>query len=179
MKTIKYILTAILLMVVYVANAQTIQVYKDGAVVKEYSSAEVDSVVYNPATAAPRYYYYVGWDCPNSVEEVRTFIIEMASKSSSEGNGKDFIAGYVSTLDGWNGYGPVVNTGKSTTELGYRSQWFVCIPRAWVIYVDVFGDKQSAMDCYTEQYPFEINGTEYVVYRSSAKAWDLNDIIIG
>lgn len=70
MKTLKLILTAILLMVAYMANAQTIQIYKNGAVVKEYSSAEVDSVVYKPAAAQPRYYYYAGWDCPKTVEEL-------------------------------------------------------------------------------------------------------------
>ena len=76
MKTLKLILTAIMLIVVYVANAQTIQVYKDGAVVKEYSSAEVDSVVYKPAAAEPRFYYYAGWDCPNSVEELERMAVE-------------------------------------------------------------------------------------------------------
>lgn len=88
MKTIKLILTAILLMVAYVANAQTIQVYKDGAVVKEYSSAEVDSVVYKPAAAAPRYYYYAGWTKPNSETE----LAELAKKTADEGNGTDFEA---------------------------------------------------------------------------------------
>ena len=48
MKTMKLILSAILMMVAMCVQAQTIQVMKDGKVVKEYAASEVDSVVVKP-----------------------------------------------------------------------------------------------------------------------------------
>lgn len=48
MKTIKFILSVILMMMAMCAQAQTIQVMKDGKVVKEYAASEVDSVVVKP-----------------------------------------------------------------------------------------------------------------------------------
>lgn len=56
MKTIKFILATLLMMVGLAANAQTIQIYKDGVVVKEYDAAVVDSVVYKPKTDEFKYY---------------------------------------------------------------------------------------------------------------------------
>ena len=70
MKTLKLILLALLMMAGLAANAQTIQIYKDGVVVKEYDAAAVDSVIYKPAEAQPRYYYYAGWECPTTETEL-------------------------------------------------------------------------------------------------------------
>ncbi len=65
MKTIKFILSAILMMMAFTIQAQTIQVYKDGVVVKEYPASEVKSVEVKPV-----YYYYAGWKCPETEEEL-------------------------------------------------------------------------------------------------------------
>lgn len=44
MKTIKFIISAILIMMAFSAQAQTVQVIKDGKVVKEYAASDVDKV---------------------------------------------------------------------------------------------------------------------------------------
>lgn len=44
MKTIKFIISAILIMMAFSAQAQTVQVIKDGKVVKEYAASDVTSV---------------------------------------------------------------------------------------------------------------------------------------
>lgn len=44
MKTIKFIISAILIMKAFSAQAQTVQVIKDGKVVKEYAASDVDKV---------------------------------------------------------------------------------------------------------------------------------------
>lgn len=44
MKTIKFIISAILIMTAFSAQAQTVQVIKDGKVVKEYAASDVDKV---------------------------------------------------------------------------------------------------------------------------------------
>lgn len=181
MKALRFLFLSLLAAFSFAASAQTIEVYKDGRVIDSFSATQVDSVVYAPAAAQPRYYYYAGWDCPNSVEDLENFIIDKAGKSESEGNGKDFIAGYVTTLEGWDAYNPIVNTGKNTTELDEPKYWYVFIPEFAMVYVDVFGDRQSAMSHYIEQVnmSISINGTTYRVYKSDGWAWDLNDIIIG
>lgn len=61
MKTIKFILSAILMMMALTVYAQerVVQVYKDGKVVKEYPANEVKSVEYVPVTD---YGYYGAMD---------------------------------------------------------------------------------------------------------------------
>lgn len=133
MKPLKLLLTTILLMMAYVANAQTIQVYKDGAVVKEYSSAEVDSVVYKPAAAQPRYYYYTGWTKPESEADLAELakapyggIVDMSKTYSASNVLYDY------TLPGHG-------------IEGEKKQFFVVIPKNFRIYD---ADKADAMNYY-------------------------------
>lgn len=65
MKTIKFILATVMMMVAFTVQAQTVQVYKDGAVVKEYLASEVKDVQVKQV-----YYYYAGWECPTNEEEL-------------------------------------------------------------------------------------------------------------
>lgn len=57
--------TARLLYFTLIGQAQTVQVYKNGVVVKEYPASEVASVEVKPV-----YYYYAGWECPRNEEEL-------------------------------------------------------------------------------------------------------------
>lgn len=117
MLRLKYLLFVILFMMAYVANAQTIQVYKDGAVVKEYSSAEVDSVVYKPTAAQPRYYYYAGWTKPDSEAD----LAELAKNTAAQGNGTDFEAKEISNID----------TFRRDFDNEFKHEpgfWFIVIP---------------------------------------------------
>ena len=89
MKALRFFFLSLLAAFSFAASAQTIEVYKDGRVIDSFSAAQVDSVVYKPAAAQPRYYYYAGWTKPNSETELADF----AKKTADEGNGADFIAG--------------------------------------------------------------------------------------
>lgn len=70
MKALRILFLFLLAAFSFAASAQTIEIYKDGRVIDSFSATQVDSVVYTPAAAQPRYYYYAGWDCPNSVEDL-------------------------------------------------------------------------------------------------------------
>lgn len=147
-------------MVAYVANAQTIQVYKDGAVVKEYSSAEVDSVIYKPAAAEPRYYYYAGWDCPNSVEEMEDFL---------ESNGTR-ISGNVESLN----YSFVENpVGPNMVDgVLVRDFYYVIIPKAISIYDQIGTNVTSAA------FVRIMSDDTYYVYKSVEDTVRIKGIII-
>lgn len=60
MKALKLFLLTIFAALGLAAQAQTIEVYKDGQVIDSFSAAQVDSVVYKQVAATPKYYYYVG-----------------------------------------------------------------------------------------------------------------------
>lgn len=66
MKRIFPLLVAILSFFALSAQAQTIQVYKDGQAIDTFSAAQVDSVVYKQVAAIPKYYYYVGTEEPTA-----------------------------------------------------------------------------------------------------------------
>lgn len=67
MKTIKFILATVMMMVAFTVQAQTVQVYKDGAVVKEYPASEVKDVQVKQV-----YYYYAGWELPANEDELKS-----------------------------------------------------------------------------------------------------------
>lgn len=72
MKRIFPLLVAILSFFALSAQAQTIQVYKDGQAIDTFSAAQVDSVVYKQVAAIPKYYYYVGTVQPTADSFVET-----------------------------------------------------------------------------------------------------------
>lgn len=62
MKALKLLLLTLFAALGLAAQAQTIEVYKDGQVIDTFPAAQVDSVVYKQVAATPKYYYYVGWE---------------------------------------------------------------------------------------------------------------------
>lgn len=70
MKAFKLILTTLLFLASFAAEAQNVVIYKDGNIVREYTAEQVDSVVYVPAKEV-KYYYYVGTERP-TVENLAT-----------------------------------------------------------------------------------------------------------
>lgn len=97
------------------SHSQTIYVYKDGAVVKEYSCAEVDSVVYKPAAAQPRYYYYAGWTKPESEADLAEF-----AKTPNGGEITNMSSFYLLLADQFTN--------------GSFADWFIVIPSEIGIY---------------------------------------------
>ena len=80
MKTIKLILTTLLFLASFAAEAQNVVIYKDGNIVKEYTAEQVDSVVYVPAKEV-KYYYYVGTEKPTTDSDIETNGIEVPLES--------------------------------------------------------------------------------------------------
>lgn len=164
MKTIKLILTAILLMATYVANAQTIQVYKDGAVVKEYSCAEVDSVVYKPAAAQPRFYYYAGWDCPNSVEGTEeTSLVKLIEKA----DGIHSDGGYTTSVAGYSSDRVLYSMDNTLTNpKGIRlDTLFIVIPNGILIYDKTLKGQSISNTSFYEVEDVKLDG--YKIYGSN------------
>lgn len=69
MKTMKFILTTLLFLASFDAEAQNVVIYKDGNIVKEYTAEQVDSVVYVPAKEV-KFYYYVGTEKPTTDSDI-------------------------------------------------------------------------------------------------------------
>lgn len=170
MKTLKLILTAILLMMAYVANAQTIQFYKDGAVVKEYSSAEVDSVVYKPAAAEPRFYYYAGWDCPSSVEDLEDYV-----QNKDGRKGINYQCGYETDVNNinFNMIDPQ-NSIIGDDDMEEQIHFYVIIPNGIGIYtVNEINVTESS---FNPIYDTDKQRDGYNIYQSKGKFWDIKSI---
>lgn len=73
MKTFKFFLASLFLMLCSVASAQQVVVTKTNGDVEVFQPNEVDSVVYKPAT---KYYYYAGWECPTTEEDLARLAVE-------------------------------------------------------------------------------------------------------
>lgn len=176
MKTLKLLLTAILLMIAYAANAQTIQLYKDGVVVKEYSAAEVDSVVYKPAAAQPRYYYYAGWDCPTSVEgDEETSLVNLINKTyprsksdNTQNKAGGEIVGDLTTFK-YEYYSP--NNLYNSASL---TNYFVAVPNGLSIYDSLGGDLLGSAFDETPVKVFD----NHKVYKSTDTSRNINAIEI-
>lgn len=97
MKTIKLLFTAILMMMAMCVQAQTVQVYKNGQVVKEYPASDVKSVQVKQA-----YFYYAGWECPRNEEELASkgTLIENYESLTSASIIKDYISNPIEN-DNW------------------------------------------------------------------------------
>lgn len=100
MKAFKLILTTLLFLASFAAEAQNVVIYKDGNIVREYTAEQVDSVVYVPAKEV-KYYYYVGTVQPT------------AENDSSNWKISNTDAGFETTV--------VVPTGESW--LVYPNTW--------------------------------------------------------
>lgn len=85
MKRIFPLLVAILSFFALSAQAQTIEVYKDGQVIDSFSAAQVDSVVYKQVAATPKYYYYVGTVKPTADSDIEANGTEIDSSDKLKG----------------------------------------------------------------------------------------------
>lgn len=80
MKALKLILTTLLFLASFAAEAQNVVIYKDGNIVREYTAEQVDSVVYVPAKEV-KYYYYVGTVKPTTDSDIEKNGIEVPLES--------------------------------------------------------------------------------------------------
>lgn len=146
------------------SHSQTIYVYKDGAVVKEYSSAEVDSVVYKPAAAQPRYYYYAGWTKPSESN------LEELAKSVNEITGHQH-GGEVDTSKTYSRDNVLYNytTNATMLENDSKLQYYVVIPNSINGHVfNIYDAMYNKDNSFIEQDSIEIPNHKVFL---SAKAW--------
>lgn len=153
MKTIKLILTTLLFLASFAAEAQNVVIYKDGNIVREYTAEQVDSVVYVPAKEV-KYYYYVGIERPTA-ENLETIGTELNGKPN------------------WNSQlGCELSMSKKET-------YWVVVPEEWrkPIIMNVSTGKTMGLsdtDVNTEEDLGTINvgGVLYVVYQANLAATD-------
>lgn len=154
MKALKLLLLTLFAALGFAAQAQTIEVYKDGQVIDSFSAAQVDSVVYKQVAATPKYYYYVGTEEPtaDNLATIGTLIGESISGYSKEN--------------------PVINQKVSFTS---RSKFWVCLPEGLSIYDEdgditdgVFGGVYSS---------FTLNGIKYNNYYSLSEGRSITAFI--
>lgn len=81
-KTIKFLLATILLIMAATVNAQTIVVYKNDKMTMAINAADVDSVVYKNVSDEG-YYYYAGWTEPTA-KNMKEIINEEYPVSSTD-----------------------------------------------------------------------------------------------
>ena len=70
MKHLKLFIASLFLMLGMAVHAQQVEITKTDGTVEVFKPNEVDSVVYKPA---PKYYYYAGWECPKTEEDLAKF----------------------------------------------------------------------------------------------------------
>ncbi len=119
------------MMMAFTIQAQTIQVYKDGVVVKEYPASEVKSVEVKPV-----YYYYAGWECPKNEEDLAKFLEDKGTLIGTD-------------LSIYSKDNPVIDytlPGKGL-ENDTKTNVFVIIPNTLKIYD---ADKSDTMSVFTQ-----------------------------
>lgn len=75
MKAIKLFLLAFFSSLSLAAQIQLVELYKDGHLIDTYTGVELDSIVYKTINELPKYYFYAGWECPKSIEELEDFAL--------------------------------------------------------------------------------------------------------
>lgn len=159
MKAFKLILTTLLFLASFAAEAQNVVIYKDGNIVKEYTAEQVDSVVYVPAKEV-KYYYYVGTEKPTAenLATIGTLIGESISGYSKDNK--------------------LVSESIKITDIdgnSVRSNYYVCIPEGLGIYDD---DGHVEWDQYGEiNSTFTIGTIKYIVYYSLSTARSFGNYI--
>lgn len=73
MKHLKLFIASLFLMLGMAVHAQQVEITKTDGTVEVFKPNEVDSVVYKPA---PKYYYYAGWECPETEEDLVRLAVE-------------------------------------------------------------------------------------------------------
>lgn len=144
MKTIKLLFSAILMMVAFTVQAQTVQVYKNGAVVKEYPASEVKSVEVKQV-----YYYYVGFDTAASNTETASSLLT------------NTISNFTTAASGTT----LVTTDKfTTTPSAKRTTLYYIIPDGTIIYDDALNlDAEYVSDPEMRIGEFSYNNVKYLI----------------
>ena len=146
MKALKLILTTLLFLVSFAAEAQNVVIYKDGNIVREYTAEQVDSVVYVPAKEV-KYYYYVGWEEVNesNLATKGTELIEFETKAS----------------------GQKLSSSLSLDNGGVRATAYYVLPEN----VDLYDDtaNSSVLETYIKGPSFTLNNVVYNVYTADNK----------
>lgn len=119
MKTIKFLLVSLFMMLGLAAQAQQVVINKTDGTVDVFQLNEVDSVVYKPA---PKYYYYIGWECPTNEDDLKRLAVSP--------NGGKFAS--LTGLDTTKDYYP-------NDLSGTRTQWYLVIPSTLNAYDVVTG----------------------------------------
>lgn len=156
MKTFKFFLASLFLMLCSVASAQQVVVTKTNGDVEVFQPNEVDSVVYKPAT---KYYYYAGWECPTTEEDLARLAVEP--------NGA-CIGTSLGTYSATNVLYDYTDNNVAGTS---KAQFYVVIPQGIKIYD---ADKALCMD------PFTLEGTigNHNIYKSVSSARNIDTIIL-
>lgn len=147
MKTIKLLFTAILMMMAMCVQAQTVQVMKDGQVVKEYPAAEVASVEFKTV-----YYYYAGWECPMNEED-------LVSKGTVIGNYETLTSGNV-----------IKDYISNPIENDDYEDWYIIIPSKLKI-VDADGTEVTFQSKITASW-----NNDYSIIKSDSPDFELGTV---
>lgn len=138
MKALKLILTALLFLASFAAEAQNVVIYKDGNIVREYTAEQVDSVVYVPKKEV-KYYYYVGTTEPTA-ENLATI-------------------GTETEKTGWTTQKSVACTNNS----GVDSYIYYCFATDWNM---IYHDPNNFEVQFAKVSTFEVNNIEYTCLRT-------------
>lgn len=149
MKALRFFFLSLLAAFSFAASAQTIEVYKDGRVIDSFTAAQVDSVVYAPAAAEPRYYYYAGWTKP-SESNLANLIV------STDINGRQ-CGGEITNIDT-----SEVNFATASTKLTYSrmAPFYVVVPTQWSVFNNA---NRDCTDIFSVQPNITFSGVEYRV----------------
>ncbi len=93
MKHLKLFIASLFLMLGMAVHAQQVEITKTDGTVEVFKPNEVDSVVYKPA---PKFYYYAGWECPKTEEELAELVAN-ADGTNAIGGTTTKLTGYSST----------------------------------------------------------------------------------
>lgn len=152
MKTFKFFLASLFLMLCSVASAQQVVVTKTDGTVETFQPNEVDSVVYKPAT---KYYYYAGWECPMNEEDLARLAVE------------PYGACIGTTLGTYTKSNPLRLYDGEVVQ-SERGKYYMVIPNEISIY-DSEGDA-SQMDQFDEITNIEIPNHKILQFQVAVKA---------
>ena len=159
MKALRFFFFSLLAAFSFAASAQTIEVYKDGRVIDSFSATQVDSVVYAPAAAQPRYYYYAGWTKP--------------SESNWPNIAEEPNGGYIGTSYAGFSHDYTVRANQLHNE--EQENVYVVVPGDIEIWSSGLVNKISGT---AFQVVNDVNIPNHTVYVSVRKFWDVDMIIL-
>ena len=131
MKTIKFLLATILLIMAATVNAQTIVVYKND---KMTMAADVDSVVYKN-DSEEGYYYYAGWTEPTA-KNMKEIINEEYPVSSTD-NTMHKAGGWVPMLTEFSMTKPLKQYNFNLYNAKAKDYYYILVPDGVNVYAGI------------------------------------------